>query len=140
MTEEENAASSSSMPRSDGMYNWLIALDINMMGKGMEFLKRIAPWAVIFVCQGAFADQYLCPGNMNYVATGDTLESVIAACGEPLQKIIHQPSSGSNSYSQNPSLIWYYSLSPQQTVASVSNNGITMSPQGLAMANAKNGG
>src|SRR3989344_1612846 len=78
----------------------------------------------------ASAAQYLCPGSMQYVADGDTISSVIQACGQPASRVDSAVSPPGQA-----SVVWYYSVSSQQSMARLNSQGLSTSPQGLTAAN-----
>lgn len=68
---------------------------------------------IIAICLGgcfqlAFSTQVMCPGKMQFVNIGDSLQTVLSACGKP-QKIIEKKASQQN----NPSdyIVWFFQLS-----------------------------
>ena len=69
---------------------------------------------ILLLSSNSFATQYMCAGNMEYVGTGDPIETVIATCGQPTQVINQTPQNPSNG-GNGSSVSWYYP-------ASVNNN------------------
>ncbi len=85
-------------------------------------MKKTGMLLLLLISSTGFADQFLCSTNMQYVYTGDTLDSVIAACGQPTETRLEQAPSSSN----NANLIWYYQLANTNNMGT-SNNGFTAS-------------
>jgi len=59
------------------------------------------------ISSNSFADQFLCATNMQYVYTGDTVNSVIATCGQPDSVQTEVPASAQQK-GAGGNLVWYY--------------------------------
>jgi hypothetical protein len=100
-------------------------------------MKKCWIFVALLSSVSAYADQFLCATNMQYVYTGDTIDSVIAACGQPNDRI---EQSSSNAAAGN--LIWYYQMGGNSALTNAvggNNSGLTVSagqlvPPGAAVA------
>lgn len=84
---------------------------------------------LLLMSSASFADQFMCSTNMQYVSTGDTVQNVIDACGQPTQVVTQAGSAAGG----GGNLIWLYQTGGANQ-AGVSKNGFTASAGQLASA------
>ena len=101
------------------------ALGANLHFRIEEKMNKHWLLAIGIFSSSIYAEQYLCPTNMQYVYTGDTISGVISTCGKPDQQVDEKSKD-----SQGSNIVWYYQMGTSNNMG-VNKNGFSFSADQL---------